>query len=151
MRGEFTRKFDGEIFGDGDAAKESDEIKRQLERLAETKVKKAVDTLMELVDKRRKFLYERFPNITEPQKLDFIGRQLNFKAGGKFKRDAVVEFRVTQTESGQAIQLTFTMEIPGKLPKKSDYITVAIDNFHPEKVNGFVEAKIFDFARAYID
>ncbi|MBI2922580.1 MAG: hypothetical protein HYY18_16130 [Planctomycetes bacterium] len=151
MRGEFTRKFDGEIFGDSDAAKESDEIKRQMDRMAETKVKKTIDTVMELVDKRRKFLYDRFTNITEPQKLDFIGRQLNFKAGGKFKRDAVVEFRVTQTESGQAVQLTFTMEISGKQAKKSDYITISIDHFAPEKVNGFVESKIFDFARAYID
>jgi hypothetical protein len=88
--------------------------------------------------------------MTEPKDLDFRGRRFIFVPNDKYKHQGSLEFKVRTNESRLAVLLECTMEIPGRLERRNDYVTFPIERVDEEKAKLFVENKLFEFAQAYM-
>ena len=150
MRGEFTRKFDREVMKDKLAELEELRAKKKKEEDAEAKLEANFQKCLDAVEARRDFLYKRFPNISEPEKIDFRGRHFLFGASENLP-PGTLQFSVRFNESRLGIIFECLMEIPGKLEKHKDYVTFPSDNVNDTKAKNFVQGKILEFCKAYVD
>ncbi|MBI3722675.1 hypothetical protein HY251_01775 [bacterium] len=147
-RGEFTRKFDRDIMKDDTAALEELEAQRKRQLQEDEGIEHQFKKLQEILERRSKWLKDRFTGVTEPSALDFRGRRFEFP-----QKDNVgpgfVEFRAHLTDTGMGITLECYMGLEGKYKKKYDYMNFPKSGIDVERAKKFVENKIFEFAVDY--
>ncbi|MHC4663208.1 MAG: hypothetical protein ACYS8W_16220 [Planctomycetota bacterium] len=143
--GEFTRKFEREVMGrdvpdaPGDTEVKSREALNQIIRL------------YGLIEERKDWLRQRFPNIVEKETKDeeAAGLRCDFPKDGDHPKSGRMEFRVRDNETHQAIFLECTIEIEGEKPV-NDYVSFPVDRVNEAKARKFIQDKIFIFAKSYV-
>jgi hypothetical protein len=147
-RGEFTRKFDRDIMKDDTAAIEELEAQRKRQLQEEEGIDHEFRKLQDILERRGKWLKDRFTGVQEPAGIDFRGRRFEFP-----KKDGLgpgfVEFRARLTDTGMGITLECFMGLEGKYAKKYDYVNFPKAGVDVERAKKFVENKIFEFAVDY--
>ena len=137
--GKFTQQFDAEIFNKKLEELEDDTKKReQNEKLSQ---------IQERLNKRKKFLLERFTNAQEESRE--LGIAVKFSKDEKHPHPAHLEFLNELNEDTGAIFVKYTLEMEGEAAKQ-DYITISLKKFDLKKVENFIESKILQFARSYV-
>ncbi len=163
VRGEFTKKIDQELILRHASASEKQAARIELEKeeshrqLAEKhqQQRREVDVVCDEVDAalrgRTEFLRARFSNMREDSPKGARGIRYVFVKSAEYKWDAFLELRVKDNDSHQALFVESSMEVVGKSAAKNDYITFPVKDMKIDRVKKFVERKILDFIKAYLD
>lgn len=137
--GKFTQQFDTEILKKFLSPTGDDALNREIqEKLA---------FIEEKLEQRKAFLLERFPNATamDTEK----GMKIVFEKNETFPQKGELEFTFSLNEETHAIHIDYSF-ILGEGSQKKDYILLALKKFNTDKINNFIESKILQFARIYV-
>ncbi|GIW71618.1 MAG: hypothetical protein KatS3mg102_1160 [Planctomycetota bacterium] len=150
MVGEFTGKFDREILKSHlvDPAQQQ----REREQREQQRLEQELHQIGKIIDHRRKFLLERFANALADEETPppgVPGMALRFEPDGVLRKAKFV-LRARPNDSRLAIVIEARYEIAGLQHPSYDYITLPVTQVDLERARRFIEAKLIDFARAYV-
>jgi hypothetical protein len=148
MVGEFTGRFDREVLKE--KLGEDDPELARLQRLEKEQqdLARGLEDLGAILAKRERFMLERFANASA-EELSGHGFQLRFE-GTDDRRRASFLMRARPNDSKLAIVVESRHEIEGEPNPSFDYVTLPVSQVDLDRARRFVEAKLMEFAKAYV-
>jgi hypothetical protein len=149
MPGDFTNRFDREVLRSQMAELQAKEKEGEKARREEEAVDRRLAEIGAILEKRAAFIRERFPGAA-PEPIEGAGFRFAFGPRAKREKGATFSIRARANDSRLAILVESDFEIPDAGVRERDYVSVPVREADIERARKFVEAKLLDFARAYV-
>lgn len=149
MPGDFTNRFDREILRSKMA--ELDQLKNEQakEQKELDQIERDLLEIGKIIERRAAFLGERFTNARR-EEIGGVGFKFLFAPAEGKAQQAVFSLRARANDSRLAIVVESNFEIPDAGAKEYDYISISTRKMDIDRAKAFIEAKLLDFARAYV-